>query len=152
MIFGFIHDHKFVERDNIVYSTGGLSRSAWHRFNLNDNNVIVISRGLRSNHTDDLVISSEKGVEFILLNSLKDKLDYFRKIRYVISTVSTAVQSVDIVVVRMPSVLGLFGAFLSKYHRKVLVVEVVGCPKDAMWNYGGLIPKVISMPYYLLMY
>lgn len=152
MRFGFVHDHKFIERDDVVYSTGGLSRNAWHRFNLDQNNVVVISRGLRSNYTKNLVISSEEGVEFILLNGLQDKLDYILKIWYIISAVSSVVQKVDIVVVRLPSVLGLFGAFLSRYHRKVLVVEVVGCPKDALWNYGGFLPKVFSMPYYFLMH
>lgn len=67
------------------------------------------------------------------LSSLKGQLTQRQKAREIVDKV---MKKSDLVVVRLPSVLGEIVIESAKSFNKKYVIELVGCTWDAYWNYG----------------
>lgn len=75
----------------------------------------------------------------LILNSKKVK-----------SQIENAVENADIVIARVPCVIGNIVVKTAKKRQKSYLVEVVGCPRDVYWNHS-LKGKIAALPSYSAM-
>ncbi|WGH76982.1 glycosyltransferase [Tenacibaculum tangerinum] len=143
----FIHDHYFVhDKVNDKYydgSGGSFTKYMWDRYLSVFDELLVIGRE-KENLPNKLVISSSNNVGFVLIDDIKSSKDKILKYKIIKKKIKTEIEKVDFVISRLPSTLGFFAIDICKEINKPYLIEVVGCPFDAYWNYGGMLTKVIA--------
>ena len=141
----FFHDHKFRrDSDGTLYSTGGLSYAVLSRYLDHFAALTVVAREVPlapHEHASRLTPATGPGVDFAC-----GTLDAFHP-RRVRSVVRKAVLSADCVIARLPSALGYVACHEAIRTGTPWAVEVVGCPHDALWNYGTAIGRAATLPY-----
>lgn len=129
----FVHDHVFAFNANGQYfSEGKITDAVFARYLKFSDEVKVISRARRVDDTARLVPVSDakvyfrpvKGAQFSRVFSV-----YFLKNAMMVGRIISAA---DLVVLRLPSFLGLFAFLFVVVLRKKYFVEFVGHPKDAL--------------------
>lgn len=137
----FIHDHPFYKENNIVFSGGGLPSIVWNNYLNYFKRVFVYGR--RSyNIKDKKVTSSFNKVHFELTenyNGVKDFFFYYPKIK---KELELLINKSDVVLVRLPSILGFVGAHIAFENKKKVIVEQVGNAFEAMNTTGSLLGKI----------
>ncbi|WP_018109331.1 glycosyltransferase [Bacteroides propionicifaciens] len=137
----FIHDHKFYCTDsNVVYTTGTLNANLWQRYTSVFGSLTVFAR--QSSKRTAGVLASSEDVKFELLDSFLEilkikKTDYFIKL-------DEHIKKTDFIIVRLPSMLGIYATFLCKKYNKKYMVEVVGCAYDSFKTHGSFKTKIFA--------
>jgi len=145
MKVGFFHDHKFINKDGIIYTTGTLDSNVWNRFlDHNIDELIVCAREGETNSIDisKLAISSRDNVKFIFspnLSNIRSLVSGYNK-----SIVEEAVRQVDVIVCRLPSEIGFAAIKFAKKYNKIALCEVVACPYDALSYHGSFLAKIYA--------
>lgn len=143
----FVHDHIFYVSEDAVFSPGRFAASVWSRFLDTDlvDEVRVVSRGQRlTGNTSGLVQSSVPMVTFDPLYQVKGGADYFRYSSEIKAKLRKHVQEVDVVVIRVPSFIGLAAYSVCRELDKPHIAEVVGCAWDSMWSYGNSAGRLLA--------
>lgn len=155
----FVHGTKIKEDNKGSYYTGGsYSQSIWNRYLSISNEFSVIAR------KDPTIYDSEYArrnfnyfdkdkINFIgvpnLTSSLKDFLSIKKRITNK-NIISQTLLKNDCVIARLPSSNGDIAISIAKKYKKPYLVEVVGCPWDALWNHS-LRGKALAFNSYLRM-
>lgn len=143
MILSFFHDHKFMEHEGCVYTTGTLSKEIWDRYLVaNVNKINVCARVTPFSSTDKGAVSSHEKVSFIFSPDLSNIQSLF--LNKGVEALKKVVAQSDIVLVRLPSEIGLHAAKEAIRNKKILICEVVGCPKDALGGLGSIKAKLYA--------
>lgn len=140
----FVHDHLFYRSDNRVYSDK-LPYSIWQRYLNHFDLITVFSR--YSNETIDISkqpLSSGENVFFEFAPNISSLRAMFSKKKEQKKRLEKLILKHDVVISRLPSQYGLMAVELANKFNKKLVVEVVGCAWDALWNYGSLKAKIYA--------
>ncbi len=140
----FVHDHLFYRSDNRVYSDK-LPYSIWQRYLNHFDSITVFSR--YSNETIDISkqpLSSGENVFFEFAPNISSLRAMFSKKKEQKKRLEKLILKHDVVIARLPSEYGLMAVELANKFNKKLVVEVVGCAWDALWNYGSLKAKIYA--------
>lgn len=142
----FVHDHIFKFRGEIYYSSGGLPSSVWTRYLLAFDSLTVVGRngGELSDEGKEYTVTSTHGVSFHLLPSLSNLNSLFFGSDEVNNACAGLVAKHDAVVARVPSRLGSLFVNEAVKQNKPYAIEVVGCPWDALWNYGNWQAKAFA--------
>jgi glycosyltransferase involved in cell wall biosynthesis len=144
----FCYDHVFVRAGGgEIYSSGAFSASSWQRYLAVFDELVVISRCRRlgeHERLDGLNRASAPGVSFVFVPSLAGVTDLLTRRAEVRAALRSAVAGVDGVVVRLPSAIGSRAVEVARELDKPIAAEVVGCPWDALWNYGSWLGKVYA--------
>jgi len=151
VLFG--HDHKFYKSlSGQVYSGGGLPSSVWQRYLNVFSQVTVVGREggvVNDTQLSRMALSSCEQVSFELLNNVSTfKAKLFgdagvnHRIRHLVS-------SHDAVIVRLSSEIGLLMAKEAEKQGKPYAVELVDCPFEGLWHFGGIKAKFYA-PYFAL--
>ena len=144
MRFFFIHDHPFYQENEAVYSGGGLPNSTWNNYLLYFTDITVFGR-LSSNIKDKKVLSSgNQKVNFVLTSHLSSMPSLFFNLKKLVSQIEAEISKSDIVLVRLPSLLGFIGAYVAFRSGKKVIVEQVGNAKEAMKTQGSFLGKIIA--------
>jgi glycosyltransferase involved in cell wall biosynthesis len=147
MTAAFIHDHYFVynQKDDQYYdgSGGVFDHNLWNRYLQIFDKLIVVGREI---HTlpNKLVVSSANNVSFELIDSLKSGFDRFLKASVVKDKLRATISKADFAIIRVPSALGYLAQSVCIETGKPYVLEIVGCPWDAYWNYGSMVAKLMA--------
>lgn len=143
----FINDHPFIKDivTNTLYTSGSLNSDLWYRYLKHFDFLTVIGRSEIRNDTSKYQLAERKNVTFKLLK-VKGGRDYFIKSRYIKENLQQEILTHDIIIIRLPSMFGIFAANFCIKNQIPYIVEVVGCAWDSNWNYGGLAPRLIA-PY-----
>jgi glycosyltransferase involved in cell wall biosynthesis len=147
----FFHDHKIISRNQILYSTGGFNKSKVDEYSKWFSSVTLATRCKDENiESGALVLVGNTGsrLKFLKIDdlstiNLKTYFDTCKKI-------NNALNNVEVAIVRLPSTIGLLGYVFSKLKKKNIIVEMVGCPWDSLYNYGGLKAKIAAPLMFLL--
>jgi glycosyltransferase involved in cell wall biosynthesis len=147
----FFHDHKIIRKNQILYSTGGFNKSKVDEYSKWFSSVTLATRCKDENiESGALVLVGSIGsrLKFLKIDDLstiklKTYFDACKKI-------NNALNNVEFAIVRLPSTIGLLGYIFSKLKKKKIIVEVVGCPWDSLYNYGGLKAKIAAPLMFLL--
>ena len=141
----FIHDHPFFIDEGAVYSGGSFPHYIWENYLPFFKKIEVFGR--KSINTKSRVVIAKKesqDVEFKLTqnyNSLKSLLFNYFKLK---SEIENAISKSDIVLVRLPSVLGFLAAPIAQKMGKQLIVEQVGSAYEAMNTQGTFLGKAAA--------
>jgi glycosyltransferase involved in cell wall biosynthesis len=86
------------------------------------------------------------GFSFQSVINVKTPIKYVLHARSALKSVRRAVSEHDVIVVRLPSVIGSWAFQEARRQHKPVLVEFVSCTWDSLWNYG-LLGKVTA-PYF----
>ncbi|XTR37218.1 glycosyltransferase [Paraclostridium tenue] len=152
MKVAFFHDTKLIEgSDNSVYSSS-FGYDLWKRYLNIFDNLIVCTRKSDQEIEDSssYKISSGNNVEFKLNYRYKNPMQFFVDRKNINITIKQVVEEVDACIVRLPSIIGLLAVKECIKQNKPWVIEVVGCWRDTLWNYGNIKGKVLAPIMYLI--
>lgn len=121
----FVHDHKFRYVQGKIYSTGGLSDDALIRYTSVFGKTTVIARVLTEEDAKDKY-SEITNKDVIIKNGLTIGNSGFQR----------EVENADYIISRLPSFYGLKVIKFAERLNKPYLVEMVGCPWDALWNHS----------------
>ncbi|SEO80371.1 glycosyltransferase [Aquisalimonas asiatica] len=145
----FVHDHVFLlGTEGNVYSSGCFPRSVWSRYLAAFPSLTVLGRvgtdALTPDDQERFPLSSAEGVTFVFSESASKftSLLYLNNAARV--TVREQVARHDAVIARLSSELGLLAVREAILQGKPWAVELVDCPWDSYWNYGGVKAKVYA--------
>lgn len=147
MTAAFIHDHNFVYNptDGLHYdgSGGVFAGHLWSRYLAIFDRLVVIGR-YQASLPNRLVVASAQDVDFHLVHSLPRGLKRYAGVSAIKRDVRTALETVDVAIIRVPSTLGYITQNICIETNKPYVLEVVGCAWDAYWNYGNIAGKLLA--------
>lgn len=130
MRFLFIHDHIFPKIGKKYYESYGFGEEFINRYLSIFGNMNIIARhqeileGTRGFNK----ITNDK-VEFYTLKNFSDLKSWDKR-----KKIEELIISADIIIIRLPSIIGLYSLFWAKKHKKKIVLEVVGSAWDSLWN------------------
>lgn len=133
----FVYDGAFRRSpDGTVYSLGGFPASIWSRYLAFAGTLTVAARMVESSSIEGLVPSSSDGVQFVSLPNLSQMRTRITNELHARRIVSELVENTDLVIVRLPSELGLTALGVATSRGIPCAVEVVGNAGDALTNHG----------------
>ena len=133
----FFHDFRAYRDLNKDYYTVGFDYSLWEKYLKSFDEVTVVSRVFSYEEKEDknnLKISQGQGVKFIPIESYKGIKDFITNKKNIVLEIQKILENVDYVIVRLPSIIGNLAYSEAKKKGKKIIVEVVGCAKEAYWN------------------
>lgn len=137
-----------------VYSRGGFPYSVWKRYLKHFNQITVLGRERERIHhkskliSSSLSVSSGPGVDFVSipnLSSIKGKLVNQKNAKIIIEN---ELKKADALIARLPSEIGKLAIKVAKENNVPYLIELVGCPYDALrfvGNYKGKVYAPINM-------
>lgn len=139
----FVHDHPFFVDGNKVYSGGGLPSEIWTNYLINFSQVCVFGRHSTS-EKDRKVQSSREHVHFNLTKSYGSPLSLLRNYKKIVNEINQEVVKADVILVRLPSVIGFVTGQLAKKQGKYLWVEQVGNAQEAFSSFGTILGRIVA--------
>ncbi|GEM62185.1 hypothetical protein SF1_01670 [Sphingobacterium faecium NBRC 15299] len=139
----FVHDHPFYQEDESVYSGGGLPANIWRNYLINFESISVFGRKSR-NLKDKKVISSTENVRFNLTDSYSSITSLFLNKNKLKIELLDQINKADIILIRLPSILGFLAGKLALQQGKIIWVEQVGNAKEALGSHGSFLGKVVA--------
>lgn len=139
----FFHDVPLFYKEKEVYSIG-FGYEVWQRYLKVFDYLVVVARyrETRDFDTSRLKKSSGDNVSFTKVpnfKSMRTLYKYFeaRKI------IEEEVKKADAIIVRNSTIGDIAVKYAIKYQ-KPYAYEIVGCPWDALWNYGNIQGKILA--------
>ncbi len=144
----FVHDHVFKRKTDKFFSSGGLPAMIWLRYTNIFTKLTVVGRdgGELTDKEKGFTLSSADNVSFQLLPNIANLKSLLFGNKHVNQSVGKLVSQHNALIARLPSRLGTIFVKEAMKQGKPYAIEVVGCPWDALWNYGGLKGKLFA-PY-----
>lgn len=143
MKIAFIHDHRFVEKNGLFYTTGGLNKEVWSVY-LDENITLTVFARHCMNSGNSSSLSSQNNVSFKLSKSYNNPKDFLFKRAIIRKELLSFIKNYDGCIIRLPSFLGLIAVDICKEINKPYAVEVVGNVYDALFSYGSIIAQFLA--------
>ncbi|MGY3815705.1 glycosyltransferase [Globicatella sulfidifaciens] len=144
----FAHDHIFYRFDDVMYSTGGLSKEMIERYTSVFDEVQIVSRQVALKYFNEkLTVASTDNVDFTPVPNFKSLINYV-KITEAKSIIEREVINSDAIIARLPSSIGNIAIEIAKKNNIPYLIEVVACPWDALWNHSLKGKVVAPFSYY----
>lgn len=153
----FIHGGEKIKEDEEknLYTDGSYSSEVWERYKIIAPNIRVVFR-----KDKNIYSKAEAQKKFQPLNNdiifyeaidKKSNIKAFLSIRNEINNrkmIKKLVLESDYIIARVPSGISYYAIKIANKYNKKLLVEVVGCPFDCMWNHS-IKGKILAIPEYL---
>lgn len=140
----FIHDHKFPKFKGEYFCSYGFDDKFCDRYIQNFGKIKIMACHTKANINEAKFSDTiSENISFITFNSIKDILK--RKVR---KQIEEEIKQSKYLIVRLPSFIGLMSLMYIKKLNKPYLVEMVGCPFDALWNhsiYGKILAPIMYM-------
>ncbi|WP_290061173.1 glycosyltransferase [Paraclostridium bifermentans] len=140
----FIHDHKFPKFKGEYFCSYGFDDKFCDRYIQNFGKIKIMACHTKANINEAKFSDTiSENITFITFNSIKDILK--RKVR---KQIEEEIKQSEYLIVRLPSFIGLMSLMYIKKLNKPYLVEMVGCPFDALWNhsiYGKILAPIMYM-------
>ncbi len=140
----FIHDHKLVKYKDNYYTTGGFSDTITNRYTSIFHNMTLICRLSEKNDISKLIKISNQDVNIV---SVEGNILFPKKRN--IKLLKEEILKADNIIVRLPSILGIYAAAISLKMKKRLCIEVVGNIFGSYW-YKSILGKFVAIPIEIL--
>ncbi|MDY3524142.1 glycosyltransferase family 4 protein [Riemerella anatipestifer] len=137
----FVHDNPFFfdSETNIVYSGGSFPKDVWDNYLKNFSEVRVFGRRSKVKFFS---VSSKENVYFKLTENYSSVFNFFKNFFKIQKEIEQEIIDADVVLVRLPSVLGFVAAKVAFSNNKLVWVEQVGNAKEAMSTHGSFLGKL----------
>ena len=159
----FTHSGEKVKKDDLgnLYTDGSYNSVVWDRYKKLADKVSVIFR------IEDAIYKKgealrmfqplDSDIELYPMKNRKDNIRSFLSLKnkqYNKELVLENVKKNDIIIARVPSEISYYAIKYANKYNKKLIVEVVGCAFDSMWNHSFkgkilAIPEYLKLKYYL---
>lgn len=128
----YVHDHKFKRFNKSIFTEGKMTDEVFSRYVDSDEVIYILSRMEDAKNHDMLSRITLKNINFIPVKGIS-----FLKIFsiYLIENFLLAYKAMnvsDFLVVRMPSMLGIFILVINIFFKKMYFIEVVGDAKMSL--------------------
>lgn len=144
----FIFDTVLVEEDNNFYGMTlnyDFFKSRYlPLFDSMDISTRVESRDRAKGNTAGYKIVNGENVTVRPIRSYTDIPDAVRNRKEIVSELVKVIKDSDKIILRMPSVLGIFATEICKKYKKDYLVELVACPWDGYTNHTNPIGKILA--------
>lgn len=143
----FVHDHIFrVTAQGNIYSSGSLPYKVFERYLAIFDHMKVIGRSklIQDDSIDNYALAEGEAVDFVLTDPKYNMYNIVSNSEHINKMIENEICKVDFLIIRMPSILGVFAAKIARKINKPLVIEVVGHAKDSFWNHGSIFGKLIA--------
>lgn len=141
----FVHDHPFYREENgEVYSGGSFPSKLWFNYLINFDQLWVFGRRTSSLQSKNTLSSGDSGVSFYLTESYTSALTLLRNYRRIQEELRILIENVDVVLIRLPSVLGIIAGKEAFKLNKPIWVEQVGNAKEALESHGSLLGRFVA--------
>lgn len=139
----FVHDCPFfISENGAVYNQGSLPSFVWDNYLAFFDTVTVYSR--RGNEEHRVTLSSKQNVTFYLTESYNSVGAFFLNYVKIRRELRSLFSSVDVILVRLPSILGFIAGHLALKEGKKIIVEQVGSAYEAFASHGSLLGNLIA--------
>ena len=137
----FVHDHTFVEKDGMLYTTGSLNQKIMDRYKSWFGSVSVFATTRIATEKDSAYIRVENYVNDIDFHLVPKRNNpfYFWTIR---KKIEKEVKHSNCLVSRM-SIFGAIAVHYARKHSVPYMIEMVACPWDSLW-YHSLKGKLLA--------
>jgi glycosyltransferase involved in cell wall biosynthesis len=138
----FFYDKRFGrDASGVYYTHGALGYRVLARYLAYFDTLVVVGR-VQEITESMRTVATGPGIEMACTEQLSPlRLMFGTAIRRHVQDVMTGI---DCAIIRLPSAIGEVACREAIRARKPWMVEVVGCPWDAMWNHGSLAGKVLA--------
>jgi glycosyltransferase involved in cell wall biosynthesis len=131
----FVHSHQFIKHDGRYYTSGSLNNKLFERY-INIFGVVTVFANQKEVTENDLKqIDDQNKVDNVHLRLMHNKNNIFEIIKNR-NKVKEAVSENKYIIIRMPSFYGVLAVMYAQKSNKKYLIELVGCPWDALWNHS----------------
>ncbi|MGB3065750.1 glycosyltransferase [Sphingobacterium thalpophilum] len=142
----FVHDHPFYRDANrVVYTGGSFPYSLWDNYLQNFDEIIVFGRLSTSVRSKNSITSGNPMVQFYLTENYRSVVTLLRNMGKLRKELRSLIAEADVVLTRLPSVLGFVAGVEAKRLDKPVWVEQVGNAREALGTHGSLL-GVLAAP------
>ena len=148
MKIAFFHDHIITQKNNVLYSSGGLNKQVIARYLKLCDRFTLVTRNNNDRSVDNLsIIESLDKINYKVIPDLSSlgKKKYMEAYRLL----SVVIEENDFMIIRLPSLIGFLAMYITLKKQKKNIIELVGCPLDS-YKYLGFKGKIIALPLYWL--
>jgi glycosyltransferase involved in cell wall biosynthesis len=141
----FIHDHKFPNDGKTYYHSYGFDNEFFNRYLTVFDKFNIIARKTKI-PSDQIKItpSIDENIEFVTINGYGEL-----KNKFIRKKIDNQIKDSDYLIIRLPSILGIYAIRKAVKLKKPYLIELVGCPWDAYWNQK--ISKKVFAPFITLL-
>lgn len=141
----FVHDERVkFDNEGNCYTGGAYNNEVWKRYKQFSDSFTVLLRKdnkiYKSNFSKNKFNSFDtEGINLVVVENLFDSIKSylsFTKRKSLKDNIRKQVQKCDLLIVRLPSKNGSEAVKYAKRYNKPFLVEMVGCPWDALWNHS----------------
>ena len=146
MNFLFVHDHVLIKKNNNYYSAGGLSTDIFNRYLKENDKIYAYTRFIEKDDVDTKKLSLISGENIICIPSkyYNNSFDYYLNKKKIYDELNSILKNIDFCILRLPSFLGMLCLDVLKKNNTKYMIEMVACPWDSLWNYGGIKSKIYA--------
>lgn len=152
MKMGFIFDTVMLKDELNNYYAINLNYRLWKDRYLPVFHNVIVSTRVKEMDIEQIrqkkgyTIANGENVEIIPISEYKEFPDIFFNRRKVQKQLKNIIESVDCVIVRMPSPLGILACDMCRKMNKKYAIEMVACPWDGYRNHGHWAGRIVA-PY-----
>lgn len=155
----FIHSGEKIKKDdkNNLYTDGSYNSEIWKRYFWISKDITVLfredSKIYDYGYCQDKFNILDDSIRFQKLENTHENIISFFSIKkryYNKMTMINKIKECDIVIIRVPSSSANIAIKNALKYKKKLIVEVVGCSFDALWN-KGIKGKIMAIPSFFQM-
>ncbi|WP_435400264.1 glycosyltransferase [Halomonas sp. RA08-2] len=142
----FAHDHKFKNKDGVVFSSGSFPSYVWKRYLRICDQLTVVGRdgGGELDSSAGLAVSSIDGVVFEFIPNLSNFRSLVFGNREALRVCMKVVSGSDGVIARLPSRVGMLFVREAIKQNKPYAIEVVADPAETFKHHGSWQGKVYA--------
>ncbi len=136
----FIHDHRLRKVNDVYYTTGGFSDSITKRYTDIFESMTLLCRASYNNNIKGCskIENSKVSICPIFENKLLPK-------KKIVRILQKEIDKNDRIIIRLPSLLGIYAGLIALKKRKKVYIEVVGSALGSYW-YRNLFGKIVAYP------
>ena len=133
----FCHDGPIDKYENNYFSLG-FNDELFDRYSIISDNISIAMRVRLSNKPLDkkkyLKLSSKyKVIECPNVSSISGQITKKRECKILLTN---AILDADLIIIRLPSMIGYLAFNICKKYNKKIFIEMVGCPFDSLWYHS----------------
>ncbi len=140
----FFHDTTFVCSNNKYYTFGTMNAEKFNQYAEKFGNITAVVRVVKENQNNKKAVRNENFVGNIKVQGVSK---YYSNC---IKVVKEQMKNCDFAIIRMHSIIGIIACKEARKRKIPYMIEMVGCPKDALWYHGGIKYK-LAMPFLAIM-
>lgn len=128
----FIHDHKFPVKNGKYYESYGFEKEFFQRYTNIFDSLNVIGR-----ETEENILDNDEEINDVTFTTIDSYKQLFKtkKKEYL----KNEIKKSDYVVVRLPSIIGLWCLPVIKKYNKPYLIEVVGDAWESFWSQNSVL-------------